>query len=168
MSATIAFDAGNDHLNARMYAGLSTASELAASLTKGRSGIPSLLYEWRLHWLLQRLNRELKETLGNIEADVERKREASLSSSAAAARYIPLRDSILRSHETYARLLSDKDRWPKGLRRDLDRFHDYTERLLDLADWLDALSTPEETSAKFEAALQELARGEVVPLSSLQ
>jgi hypothetical protein len=43
-----------------------------------------------------------------------------------------------------------------------------SERVLDVVDWLDALSTPEEIEAKFAAAKAELNAGEVIPMADLR
>jgi hypothetical protein len=43
-----------------------------------------------------------------------------------------------------------------------------SERILDLADWFDAMSAPEEMNAMFDAALADLAKGDVVPWSAVQ
>jgi hypothetical protein len=43
-----------------------------------------------------------------------------------------------------------------------------SERILDVADWLDVMSTPEETNAKFAVALADLAKGDVIPWAAVQ
>ena len=48
------------------------------------------------------------------------------------------------------------------------RLQAQSERILDLADWLDAMSAPEETNAKFDAALTDLAKGDVIPWAAVQ
>jgi hypothetical protein len=43
-----------------------------------------------------------------------------------------------------------------------------SERILDLADWFDAMSTPEEMNARFSALEEDVAKGNFVPLASVQ
>jgi hypothetical protein len=54
------------------------------------------------------------------------------------------------------------------MRRRLARFEAYSERLLDLADWLDAMSNPEEMTARFSALEEDLAKGNVIPWSAVK
>ena len=43
-----------------------------------------------------------------------------------------------------------------------------SERILDIADWLDAMSTPDEINAKFDAALADPEKGDVVSWAAVQ
>jgi hypothetical protein len=54
------------------------------------------------------------------------------------------------------------------MRKRLAQFETQSDRLLDLADWLDALSTPEEMDAKFAALAEDVARGNFVPWAELK
>jgi hypothetical protein len=50
----------------------------------------------------------------------------------------------------------------------LARLQINSDRLLDLADWLDAKSTPEEMAAKFKALAEDVAEGNFVPLAEVR
>jgi hypothetical protein len=54
------------------------------------------------------------------------------------------------------------------LRKKMARLQINSERLLDLADWLDAMSTPEEMEARFKALAEDIAEGNYVPLALVQ
>jgi hypothetical protein len=42
------------------------------------------------------------------------------------------------------------------------------DRILDLADWFDALGTPDEMDARFNALEADLVKGDVVPWSAVR
>jgi hypothetical protein len=54
------------------------------------------------------------------------------------------------------------------MKAELELLRSQSERLLDVVDWFDALSTPEETEALFKAAKIERAKGEFVPWSEVR
>jgi hypothetical protein len=61
MSATAAMEIGSNLWNARVYAGLSVASELAAQLGKPRHAAFPLFSSWKIYRRFGRLNRDLDE-----------------------------------------------------------------------------------------------------------
>lgn len=80
------------------------------------------------------------------------------------------RDLLLQLYTDCKRLQSPVDGIPlQGLiNRRLARLQVQSERILDLADWFDAMSTPDEMDAKFSALEEDVANGNFVPLASLQ
>jgi len=80
------------------------------------------------------------------------------------------RDILLQLYADCKRLQSPLDGIPlKGLISNrLARLQVQSDRILDLADWFDAMSAPEEMNAMFDAALADLAKGDVVPWSAVQ
>jgi hypothetical protein len=163
MSATAAMEIGSDLWNARMYAGLSLASELAAGLHRSKRVASSLFYVWKMYWQLDQLNNSLEKFAVFDPA-------ASSSKVATPEDYRRVRDSVLRLYELCTRLLSPQDDFDqRGLMsKKLARLQVQSESLLDVADWLDAMSTPEENEAKFAAALEDLVKGDVVPWAAVQ
>jgi hypothetical protein len=161
---------GSDLWNARVYAGISAASELAAELHRPKRLFFLLSRLWRIYGELGRMNRGLDEifekwdrlSIGNEDGVTQR--------TLAPEDYRAFRDVVLRWHAVHMRLLSVEDGFPRNalMRERLARFEAHSERLLDLADWLDAMSNPEETNAKFDAGLADLARGDVLPWAAVQ
>ncbi len=92
-------------------------------------------------------------------------RQALLHGFSPPEDYRAFRDDVLRWHTVQMRLLSPQDGFPRNalMRNRLARFESHSERLLDLADWLDAMSMPQGTEARFAAAMEDLAKGDVVP-----
>jgi hypothetical protein len=43
-----------------------------------------------------------------------------------------------------------------------------SERILDIADWFDAMSRPDEMNAKFKTLAEDVAEGNYIPLALLQ
>jgi hypothetical protein len=161
---------GSDRWNARLYAGLSISSEMAANLNGSRNLTFRLLEQWKIFHHLGQMNRILGETLLEFDQFAERFKDGSVQDFRPSEDYRAFRDSTLRQFSIHARLVSQFRGLRQNLlmRKRLDRFEAFSERLLDMADWLDAMSSPEETRAKFDAALEELSRGEVVPWSAVQ
>ena len=163
MSATAAMEIGGDLWNARVYAGLSLASELAAVLDTPKPVTFSLLGAWRVYSQLGKLNRDVDEILKEYD------RPVPFPPVVPSERIRVGRDILLQLHSDCGRLLSLRDRIPlrRLIGKRLGRLQNSSERILDLADWFDAMSTPDEIEAKFGAARAELAKGEVVPWSAV-
>jgi hypothetical protein len=164
MSATAAIEIGSDLWNAGIYASLATASELAAELDKPNGEELSAIAAGKVSELLCQLNGALARGLSEADKYVPD------STRIPKERLIAARDSILDLHAICVRLLShsnDLNRY-SDMKSQLETLDTHAERLLDLADWFDALSTPEEIQAKMDAAMEEIARGEVVPLSEFR
>ena len=70
MNNTTALEIGSDLWNARVYAGLSAASELAAGLHRPSLAAFSLLSAWKVYWRLGKLNRELDEIFKGYDKQV--------------------------------------------------------------------------------------------------
>jgi hypothetical protein len=164
MSATNALEIGSDLLNARVYAGLSDAAELAASLDRRRHAAFHLLSAWKILRRLGRLSRDLDEILK------EHDRLLPYPPGVPDDRMRMGRDILLQLYADCKRLQSPLDGIPlQGLISNrLARLQVQSERILDLADWFDAMSAPEEMNAMFDAALADLAKGDVVPWSAVQ
>jgi hypothetical protein len=155
---------GCDLRNVRVYAGLALAAELSVAMDKPRRAAISLFFLWRTYRRLGSLNRGLEELIEAYEQN------CSSAPVASVEQYRFERDLLLGLHAFCARILSPQEGLPKlGLMsKKLARLQINAERLLDLADWLDALSTPEEMNAKFDAALADLERGDVVSWAAVQ
>jgi hypothetical protein len=164
MSATVTMEIGSDLWNAGIYASLATASELAAEVDKPNGGDMSAVDAQKVSELLRQLNGVLAQ--GLTEAD----KYVPDSTRIPKGRLIAARDSILDLHELCDRLLSRSNELSQfaDMKSELELLYKQSERLLDLADWFDALSTPEEIQSKMDEAMEEIARGEVVPLSELR
>jgi hypothetical protein len=164
MSATAAMEIGSDLWNARVYAGLSVAYELAAGAEKPRNRLAFFLSVYRTYLQVYRLSSELDAILAAAEQAVP------LYLIADAETYRLRRDMFLQLYTSCSRLVSLQDRLPLygKLREKMARLGVQAERLLDLADWFDALSTPEEIEAKFESLAADVAEGNYVSLASMQ
>ena len=164
MSASNAIEIGSDLWNARVYGGLSIALELAAGAEKPQSRFASFLSVFRFYLQLDRLSGDLEAILDAAE------RAVPLQPITDAETYRRRRDLFLALQGPCSRLASIQDRLPSNgkMRGRLERLGAQAEQLLDLADWCDAMSVPEETNAKFESALADLAKGDVVPWASAQ
>jgi len=165
MSATAVMEIGSDLWNARVYAGLSVAYELAASAERPRNRLAFFLNVYRTYLQVYRLSSELNAILAAAEQAVP------LYLTADAETYRLRRDMFLQLSTSCSRLVSLQDRLPLSygkLREKMASFGVQAERLLDLADWFDALSTPEEMGAKFRVLAENVAEGNCVPLASLQ
>jgi hypothetical protein len=163
MSATSTMEIGRDLWNARVYAGLSVASELAARLDRPRLVAFSLLSSWQIYWKFGRLNRDLDEILKEYDRPVPFPPEMPGEMIRVG------RDILLKLYADCKRLQPLPDGIPlHGLiNRRIARLQIQSERILDVADWFDAMSSPEETNAKFDAALADLAKGDVVPWAAV-
>jgi hypothetical protein len=170
MSATAAMEIGSDLWNARLYAGLSQASELAAELNRPRFLASGLFFHWKMFRQLGLMNRGLEELFEKCDRFAMRHQVGTSPLPIAPEEYRAFRDDCLRLHAIRIRVLSQQDSFPRNsfMRKRLARFQANSERLLDLADWFDAMSTPEELNAKFDAALADLANGDVVPWAAVQ
>jgi len=163
MSATNALEIGSDLWNARVYSGLSVASELAARLDKSRLVASSLLSSWAVYRKLGKLNRDLDEIFKEYD------RPVPFPVELPGKMIQDGRDILLKLYADCKRLESPSNDLPLHalISKRLARLQIQSERILDIADWFDAMITPEETNAKFESALSDLARGDVVPLASV-
>ena len=164
MSATAAMEIGGDLWNARVYAGLSVALELAAGAEKPRNRIASFWGVYRMYLQLDRVSRDLDAIIEAAE------RAVSPEPIAGAETYRLRRDLFLQLHAPCSRLASLQDRLPLNgrLREKTMRLGVQAERLLDLADWCDAMSTPEEIDAKFRTLAEDVSTDDYVTLASLQ
>lgn len=164
MSATIPIQVGGDLWNARVYASLSAASELAAELdVPDGACIPSIDAELAYNFL-NRLNSFLAQDLSLT--DSIRVAPTNISKE----KLVAVRDSFLDLHHICDRILhiSKELVWSDRIKSELEVLGIQSERLLDVVDWLDALSTPEETDAIFKNAAKEKANGDLVAWSQVQ
>jgi hypothetical protein len=170
MSATATMEIGSDLWNARVYAGLSQASELAAELNRPRFLVSLLFFNLKVCIQLEWMNRGLGQIFDYQDQLVMRLHAVTSARILAPEDYHALRDDILRWYAVNMRLLSQQDNFPRNafMRKRLALFQANSERLLDLADWFDAMSAPEEMDARFKALAEDVAEGNFVPLASVQ
>jgi hypothetical protein len=164
MGATAAMEIGSDLWNARVYAGLAQASELAAGLDRPRRSVFSLFSALKIYWRFGRLNRELDDIFMGYD------RPVPFPPVVPGERNRLGRDILLQLYKDCKGLKSPPEGVPLHgpIGKRLARLQTQSERLLDVADWLDAMSTPEEMNAKFDAAFADLASGDVVPWAAVQ
>lgn len=156
-----AMEIGSDRWNASVYASLSTASELAAELDSPNGETLPEIDALKVSEFLDQLNRFVELTADKY---------VPLPANASEEKLLTARDSILSLYRICERVLSLSGRMGSSsqMQSEFAVLRTQSERLLDVADWLDALSTPEEINAKFEAASAEFANGDVVPWSAIQ
>jgi len=164
MSATAAIGMSSDLRDVRVYTGLALAAELSIAMDKPRRAAISLFFLWRIFRGLGRLNRDLEEVIDAYD------QANGFPPPPTMEKYRFERDLLLGLHAFCERILSPQDGLPRlGLMsKKLDRLRINSERLLDLADWLDAMSTPNEMESRFSALAKEVADGNFVPLASVQ
>jgi hypothetical protein len=97
---------GSDLWNARVYAGLSQASLLAAWLDSPRSLSFSLHDVWKMSRILNRLNRSAEEIIAAFDRAIELRPAAPLGPDATGGEYVSIRDRILDIQVLCARALS--------------------------------------------------------------
>lgn len=163
MSATMPMQIGGDLWNASIYASLSAASELAAAVDRPEGKSASDIDAEMACQFLDRLNGFLARGL-RLTDDPH-----AVPAGIAKERLIAYRDSFLVLYRICERilLLSKKISRLGQMHTELELLRAQSERLLDVVDWFDALSTPEETDAIFEAAEIEWANGDFVPWSEV-
>jgi hypothetical protein len=164
MSATNTTQIGSDLWNARVYAGLSVASELAAKMDGPRLAAFSFLRAWKIYGRFGRLNRDLEQIFKEYDRTVPFPPEMPGEMIREG------RDILLKLYADCKRIQSPLEGIPfHGLiKKRLARLQSQMERILDLADWFDALSTPDEMDARFNSLEADLAKGDVVPWSAVQ
>jgi len=166
MSTTSAIEIGSDRWNAQVYAGLSKASELVADLDRPGSSPISASYNERDLTLLDDLN----EFLTKVLAAIDKSESLPLSTVTTKEKYLSAHDATLKLYEICQRLLSLQGEidGPEKLHRKLESLRTQSERLLDVADWLDAMSTPDEINAKINSGLAEIANDDLVRLNDIR
>ena len=164
MDTTRAPEIGSDLWNARVYAGLSIASELAAGLNRPTLAAVSFFSAWKIYLRLGRLNRDLDEIFRGYDQPVP---FPPISPGEWNSRG---RDILLKLHADCTRLVSPAGDIPfKGpIGNRLAQLQSRLEHILDIADWFDAMSMSEETNAKFGAALSDLEKGDVIPWAAMK
>jgi hypothetical protein len=164
MSATNTIEIGSDLWNARVYAGLSVASELAAGLDSSKHESVPLLSVWKIYRRLGRLNQDLEEILKGYD------RTNPFPQVIPGERNRLGRDILLKLHADCNNLPLPPDGalLHRLIVKRMNELQMKSERILDVADWLDVMSTPEETNAKFAVALADLAKGDVIPWAAVQ
>jgi len=164
MSATIPVQIGGDLWNARVYASLSAASELAAEFDRPEDNSEPGADADEVRQFLNRLNGFLARGL-SLTDDPN-----AVPAGTSKEKLIAQRDAFLSLYRICERilLLSEKIGLPGQMKAERELLHAQSERLLDIVDWFDALSTPEETDAIFQAAEIEWANGDFVPWSEVQ
>jgi hypothetical protein len=171
MSATTAIEVGSDLWNARLFAGLALASELTASLKRPSRVASSSIAERKNLRQLEELNRSVDDMLATFDRAIEQQQLDSVPSSAPTIEdYRSARDFVLRLHALCASVLVLQEgvRTSPRVQSGIAQLQANAERLLDLADWLDAMSMPEEIEARFSALEEDMAKGDVVPWSAVQ
>jgi hypothetical protein len=155
---------GSDLWNARVYAGLSAAADLAERLDRPRHAAFNLLSAWKIFRRFGRLNRDLDEIFKEYD------RPALFPPGLPPEVLSVGRDILLKLYADCERLQSPLEGIPLQwlIKKRLARLQVQSERILDLADWFDALSTPEETKARFDALRNDVAKGDVVPWAAVK
>lgn len=164
MSATIQIQVGGDLWNASVYASLAAASELAAEFDRpGETSDQGIDAEEACQFL-NRLNGFLARGLSLTDNFQTAPIGLSREKLTAA------RNSFLNLYRICERILvlSKKITRLGRMETELELLSTQSERLLDVVDWLDALSTPEEVDAIFKAAAIERANGDLVLWSEVQ
>jgi hypothetical protein len=170
MSATSALKIEDGLWSPHLRDGRSVGSELAAWQKKPQSRPYSLFDAWKMTRILKRLNRESEAIILHFERIVELHSAHPLSGLEAKMEYGMAQDWIMDVQGVCAIVLSLQAGFSHygWLGEKLNRLRANSERLLDLADWLEAMSKPEELEAIFDTALADLANGDVIPWSALQ
>jgi hypothetical protein len=170
MSTTAAMEIGSDLWNARVYAGLSVASELAAKVDKPRSADLSFTKAIVIYWSIGRFNRTLEEVLAAFDNVIERRTKSSTQTQTSESAYRSARNVLLNMYPLPSIFVSLSDLFSRHwlLHGRLVRMKMNIERLLDVVDWLDVMSAPDVMNAKFDVALTELEKGDVVSWAAVQ
>jgi hypothetical protein len=161
MATTAAIVIGSDRWNEQVNEVLSLATEMVTGLDHP-TGL-AMFSAWRTNRWLDWMNREVERILATID------RSLPLTPGNPVENFRSMRDSVLRLHAICVRLLSLREvagQDGKKLEK-LALLEANSERLLDVADWLDAMSAPEETNIKFDLALADLTKGDVVPWAAV-
>jgi hypothetical protein len=137
---------GSDLWNARLYAGMSLASELAAGLNRPRLCVSGLVYQWRMYRQLGGMIRGIREILNAADGLALQIEAGTPSRIRTAGDYRAFRDDVLRWHAVHMRLLDPQEGFPRNA----------------------LMSTPEEMDAKFAALAEDVARGDFVPWAELK
>jgi hypothetical protein len=124
----------------------------------------SFIHTWKIYERIGRLSLDLDEIFKEYD------RPVLLPPEMPGEMIREGRDILLKLYADCKRLQSPLDGIPlQGLiDKRLARLQVQLERILDLADWFDAMSTPEETNVKFDEALADLTKGDVVPWAAVQ
>jgi hypothetical protein len=154
---------GSDRWNAQVYSGLALTAELAAGLAHHRPSFTALEIS-RLYRRLGKLNTDLDQVLKEYDQPV------AFPADAPTEKIREGRDILLRLYADCIRLLDPDggipDRKPLVKRKAI--LHAQAERLLDVADWFDAMSDPEQLNGKFNLAIKELEEGGAIPWAAMR
>jgi hypothetical protein len=164
MAATSPIQIGADRWNAPVYASLYTASELAAEFDRPEGESSSDADEARACQFLVELNGFLARGLSLTD------HPDAVPAGTPKEKLIAQRDAFLSLYRICERILALSGQIHKlgQMKAELDLLRAQSERVLDVVDWFDALSTPEETEAIFKAAEIERANGEYIPWSEVK
>lgn len=170
MSATSALKIEDGLWSTHLRDGLSIGSELTDWQERPRSLPYSLLDSWKMTRVLSRLNRSAEAILQHFDRIVELHSAHPLSGLDAKMEYGMAQDWVMDVQGVCAVVLSLQRGFSRygWLRGKMDRLRANSERLLDLSDWLDAMSQPEEMAVRFDALAQDLANGDTVPWTAVQ
>ena len=164
MEAASAANVGGNLWKSRVYAGLSVASELAAGLDRSELDSVTLFSAWKVYFRLGTLNKELEEILSEYD------RAGRFPPEIPAGMIQAGRDILLKLYSDCKGLHSVPNGFPiRGLiNARLERLQAQSERILDVADWFEVMSNADVANAKFEAAIEDLTNGDVVPWSTVR
>lgn len=163
MAATMPVQIGSDLWNAQVYASLYTASELAAEFDRPQGESFSEIDAAKACQFLDELNGFLARGLSLTD------NPNAVPAGTSKEKLIAQRDAFLSLYRICERILSLSEQISQlgQMKAELELLRTQSERVLDVVDWFDALSTPEETEAIFKAAEIERAKGEFVPWSEV-
>ncbi len=152
--------------NASIYEALSSVSRLALTIRKKANVL-------RIAYSLHAVNRTIEDFLKRVDdaangripktpaaeaASPERLQEVAFSLS-------QLYDTILYTHKAMDRAGLLNNSLTSG---QLRKLQNHTERILDLADWLDLANHPEYVNEVFARAATERAQGKMLDLSEVE
>jgi uncharacterized protein YbcI len=160
---------GSNLWNARLYEGLSVASELAAGFEKPVEILPTFLQALQVYRLVGHLNRTLEIILAGFDHVIEKHAMRSAQPEIRSEAYREARNIFCQLYGVPMVILMVNTRFPHWvLRQRLARLKKNLERLREATDWLDDMSHPEEIRARFDSALADLASGDVVPWAAVE
>jgi hypothetical protein len=157
---------GNPEWNAPVYGALSFASRLAISL-RHRGKVLQLAR------LVHRANRYLQDFFEVVDEAMEGKRQpARDAETLTPERLKAMGFTLVQLHQT---MKSTYDAMAEAgltnnsvIASSLVKYHAYSERILDLADWLESAQLSDYVREVFDRAATERARGAVFSLDGLE
>ncbi|MGC1618252.1 MAG: hypothetical protein WA765_07145 [Candidatus Acidiferrum sp.] len=148
------------------YEALSGASRLAVHV-RDRANVISLAYSLhKVNKALMEFFKKVDEAMeGKVLRDPNAKPVTSEDVKILGYRLYELHRTISRNYEAMARVGLANNSLTGGSMRSLKA---YSERILDLADWVEAVQLPDHINKVFDRAKLEKERGELFDLAQVQ